>query len=472
MSWNTSSGAIGYNIYYGLSGSFDLSMNFSGFSTISGTITGLSGDYYYNFKVSAYSIAGESALSSAVYGLPLMPTPSGLTAVSQVEAVDLSWNSISEAVSYVVSYGLSGTFDLSAAFSGISGTVGSLSAGTFYNFVVAALGSQGTLTANSSAVYSIPISTTPTGLTAVSRSGAIDLSWNSSSGATIYKIYYGISGTFDLSASFSGLSGYIGGLTAGLWYNFAITAINDGGESPLSSTIYAMPYPLTPTGLDALPLVEGATINWNDSIGATYYTIYYGLSGSYDISESVIPSFHGISGLIGNSVYNVKVTASYDAGTSDFTAPVYFTPLAGTPDVPTGLTLTPTICGIDASWNPVLTAEYYVVEYGLSGSFGLTDVVYFNTLSLSGLTPGAFYNLRVLAGNTTGGDSSFCTPVFAQPLYPVPLTPTGLAASNAPEAVDLSWNSTLYTTSYTILYGLSGSYDFRYNWRSDCWCMV
>ena len=455
LNWNVSSGANGYNIYYGLSGVYDLSATYTG---LSGTVSGLSGDYYYNFKISAYSDSGESALSSAVYGLPLMPTPSGLTAISQIQAVDLSWNSISEAVNYEVLYGLSGSFDLSAAFSGISGTISSLSAGSFYNFKVAAIGGQGTLTAYSSVVYRIPISPTPTGLTATSGSGSIIVSWNSSPGTTLYKVYYGLSGVYDTSATFMDLSTNIGGLTAGSWYNFKVSTINGGGESPLSSAVYAMPYPLTPTGLNVLPLVEGANIFWNDSIGATYYTIYYGLSGSYDISESVIPSFHTISGLIGNSVYNVKVTASNDAGTSDYSGPVYFTAIPGIPDIPTGLILTPTICGIDASWNPVFTAEYYVIEYDVSGLFTITNVIYDTTLSVSGLIPGTWYNFRVSAGNITG-DSSFCTPVFSQPLYPVPLTPANLGALTAPEAVDLSWNSTLYTTSYTILYGLSGSYD-------------
>jgi fibronectin type 3 domain-containing protein len=125
-----------------------------------------------------------------------------------------------------------------------------LSASTAYYYKVDAENSAGkspqssyvsTTTSSSGGGTSAP--SAPTGVTATAQSPtSIRISWNSVSGATSYRVYYGI-------ASYSTFTQLLGTTTTTsitdtdpypgeTWY-YKVSAVNSAGESVLSSYVYA-----------------------------------------------------------------------------------------------------------------------------------------------------------------------------------------------------------------------------------------
>ena len=78
---------------------------------------------------------------------------------------------------------------------------------------------------------------TPTGVSAVAGDGRVTLSWNAVSGATSYKVYRGTASGVGRRCFQSGVTATTfldTGVTNGTTYFYKVSAVNAGGESPLS----------------------------------------------------------------------------------------------------------------------------------------------------------------------------------------------------------------------------------------------
>jgi hypothetical protein len=101
----------------------------------------------------------------------------------------------------------------------------------------------------------------------VSPVWAITLAWDPSSGASGYRLYYGVaSGVYDtVLDTGASTSASVGGLQVGELYFFAATAINDHGESGYSNEVRTVIQDATPPP-DAFPTIalttptDGATV--------------------------------------------------------------------------------------------------------------------------------------------------------------------------------------------------------------------
>lgn len=85
----------------------------------------------------------------------------------------------------------------------------------------------------------------PSGLTATAGDGQVTLTWTAVSGALSYNIYYGPAGgvtTANTKINTSASSYTVTGLTNKTIYYFAVAAVNEGGESSLSSEISVAPH--------------------------------------------------------------------------------------------------------------------------------------------------------------------------------------------------------------------------------------
>ncbi|MHA6480737.1 S-layer homology domain-containing protein [Paenibacillus sp. strain BS8-2] len=91
----------------------------------------------------------------------------------------------------------------------------------------------------------------PDGLVAVAKDGAVDLSWNTVTGATYYQIKGGTAdgGPYPLLDEASGTTATIDGLTNGVPYYFVVNAGNTNGLSDDSEQTSAIPTGLTVPGL-------------------------------------------------------------------------------------------------------------------------------------------------------------------------------------------------------------------------------
>ena len=121
----------------------------------------------------------------------------------------------------------------------------------------------------------------PTGLGATAGNASASLSWNTSAGATGYRVYRGTSSGGEASTPVGSPSGTTfndSGLTNGNTYFYKVDATNSTGASPKSSETSATLAPPAPAGLTATASDGSVALSWSTANGATSYRIYRGTS--------------------------------------------------------------------------------------------------------------------------------------------------------------------------------------------------
>jgi len=230
------------------------------------------------------------------------PAPTGLTATPGDQQVELNWNASPGATSYKVKRSETSGGPYDTIETGVTETTytdtGLTNYETYY-YVVTAVNSAGE-SPNSNEASATPeappIPDPPTGLTATPGNEQVELNWNASSGATSYKVYRGTtSGDYD--TVFPGITdtSYTDtGLTNGVTYYYAVTAVNSSGESGYSNEASATPQegPDPPTNLTASVPGQPKKIDlaWDASPGAESYNVYHSLvsGGPYNMIETGI----------------------------------------------------------------------------------------------------------------------------------------------------------------------------------------
>ena len=212
--------------------------------------------YYY--KVSAVDSddregAKSDYISVSVLG-DLPSVPQGLFANLTIDnfdngkiSVNLTWNSVNDADEYKVYRSTQPqiSYDYYAPTKNNSMTINELKTGTKYYFKVSAVNSNGESSKSQEVSVQTPQPTapsTPTGLSAQGiASDTILIKWNSVSTATGYYVYYASNqnGTYTKAGPYSGNSLRLYGMTAGSTRYFKVSAINNYGESQLSSPVSA-----------------------------------------------------------------------------------------------------------------------------------------------------------------------------------------------------------------------------------------
>jgi subtilase family serine protease len=175
----------------------------------------------------------------AVFGLQV--PPQALKAAASGTSVTLSWTADPFATSYNIyqasSSGQEGNTPSKSGVSGTSVTLSALNSGQPYYFEITAVTNFGeSVRSNEAQVTLVPAA--PTGISAVGSASAVQLSWNSSAGATSYNVYQGSSAGAESSTPVaSGLTttSYTVSGTPGQSFYFKVAAVNAGGTSALSS---------------------------------------------------------------------------------------------------------------------------------------------------------------------------------------------------------------------------------------------
>jgi len=236
--------------------------------------------------------------------------PTSITsAVAGDQQVTLNWSGPTGMDGYVIYYTNDGSTPTLASdnVSGISGTVTSyvhsgLTSGLTYTYrIVANLGSDSSGLSPTVSANLKPA--TPTGLTATNPGSgtSINLTWNASTGADNYTVYWtddpstpidpSNPATYDGSTTVTGTSTTATGLTAGTPYDFTIVATNNtAGSSPPATEVNATPTLIMPAAIDNVTAYHGF---YGD---ATIYTAsnpdrYSIFPPSYAITWNAHPDF-------------------------------------------------------------------------------------------------------------------------------------------------------------------------------------
>ena len=412
---------------------------------------------------------------------PQPAAPTGLSATPGSGFVQLSWNEVTGAGSYVVYRGTTSgsaspfaTGVLLTNFKDLNTNNGTM----YYYRVAAVVGSV--LGQQSSQVNATPQATptpvqppaVPTGLAATAGNAQVSLQWTGVSGATGYNLFRSTSSSLQgdqiatglTSASFVNLN-----LTNGTTYFYRVAATNSGGSSlpsaPVSATPVAPPAPppppSVPTGLAATAGNAQVSLVWGGVTGATGYTVYRtttaGAQGDPIMTGLASPSFIN-TGLTNGTTYYYRVAASNANGSSAPSTQVSAKPLAPpVPAAPTGLAATAGNAEITLNWmgNDASTS-YNVYRSTTSGGQGSTPIIMgitTPTFKDTGLTNGTTYYYKV-AGVNANGTGAMSNQASGKPVAPpAPPAPTGLAATAGDTTVTLNWTASEGAATYNVYRG-------------------
>jgi hypothetical protein len=305
------------------------------------------------------------------------------------------------------------------------------------------------------------IPTAPQSVSASPGDSEVQLSWSAPSydgrsDVTDYEIYRQTSSGWQgpiATVSAGTTSHTVTGLSNGQQATFGVKAVNDVGDSPMSSQASATPRttPDAPQSLSAQSGNGEVTLSWsapaNDGgASVTQYTIYRtGNTNSVQQVATVSGSTtsHTITGLANGQQYSYEVTATNAAGEGPASNGVSATP-GDVPSAPQSLSADAGEGQIEFSWSaPADNGGSQVTDYRIyrvdGNSRTQITTVSGTSYTDTGLASGQEYSYEVTAVNDVG-EGQASSQVTAQTVTP-PSAPQSVQAEFDDGAVVLNWES-------------------------------
>ncbi len=309
----------------------------------------------------------------------------------------------------------------------------------------------------------------PTNLVASAGDGQVILSWDASTDATSYTVYFAagatVSATVNDGTKNAGIAvtATVSGLANGTQYAFGVTSANENGTSALSGVQVATPNALAGKPVVTLTPVDSALIlSWPTIPGATSYNIYY-KSGigvtttdySAKITTAVVVDVGGnkqynLSSLLNGTTYSVIVTAVNSGGEGAPSVAASSSPGAG------NISLVPGNASIRVDWGKSNGASAYTVYWAAGTTVDKTSPNHASvsdptvTYTITGLANWTQYAV-VLTSTSAGGESSAGNVATTTPGI-VPATPSLSVAAHPTDGskLVLSTFSSPHADNYMI----------------------
>ncbi len=480
VTWSAVTGATSYNIYYAAGTTVDKTGTKVTGATSPATVSSLTNGTQYAFAVSAVNAGGESALSTVQTATPQVPAP-GAPTISSATAgnanVIVAWGAVTGATSFNVYYAAGTTVDKTTGTK-VTGatspaTVSSLTNGTQYAFAVSAVnaGGESALSAVQTATPQVPAAGAPAISSATAGNASVTVAWGAVTGATSYNVYYAAGTTVDKTTG-TKVAGAtspatVSSLTNGTQYAFAVSAVNAGGESALSTVQTATPQVAAP----GAPTISSATagnanviVAWAAVTGATSYNLYYAAGTTVDKTGTKVTGATSpatVSSLTNGTQYAFAVSAVNAGGESALSAVQTTTPQVPAPAAPTISSATLGNGLVTIAWGTVTNAASYNIYYAAGTTVDKTGTkvtVVTSPRDITGLTNGTPYAFAMSAVNS-GGESALSSVVTATPQIPAPVAPTISSATSGDTKVTVSWSTVANAASYNLYYSAGSTVD-------------
>ncbi len=461
-------------------------------SLTSATIEGLANGTAYRVCVKATNRAGDSGWSGTTATPATIPgAPSNVSAIAGDGQLTVSWTSPTDnggapITGYTVAYKANAficptpnTIDTWTVrnTSNTSTTIRGLSNTHSYRLCVRASNSAGLSSWNN--ISSSP-SDRPGRPTSVQFTGTgpdrLTVAWTppASTGAsaiTGYTVQWctaanDVCASSWSSASATGTSYTIAGLSGSTSYGVRVQAGNSRGTGPWSTTRFstttAATPPGTPSGLAASVDDRQIALRWNapSANGApiTRYVVECRLGGTAiatgNCGSSTWTNYTTTSGtsttilrLANGTAYDIRVSAVNRAGSSAW-ATIAATP-AARPRIPTNVVATPSGRNIQVTWTAPASGGSPITSYTVESCSGGCTSWRSTTISgnppatmatIGGLATGTTYRVRVRAVNSAGESGWSAIDTATTPTRPE--APTGMTVSVAgPDELTASWTA-------------------------------
>ena len=412
VSWQPVEGASLYEVWAGTENNPEESTKRGDdVSGLSAVISGLENDTTYYIWIKAKNDKGTSGFSPAASGTPsifavIPQTPAAPAVTIGNGQISVTWQAMEGAEAYEVwvsmennsgtasKYGSDITDSLSAAISGLNN-------GTMYYIWLKANNAAGT-SGFSPVVNGKPMAgTVVPSLTA--GNAKIDVSWTTIAGADQYEVFYGTGENPPQAASQTinapATSATITGLVNGTSYNVWIRGKNSTATGAMGNPANAKPIGIMGT----VTLASGnsqLSVSWPAVAGADQYEVFFDTASTIPASptQTVSTTAATIDSLVNGTIYYVWVRGKNPNGVSNTSTVVSGKPL-GTPGLPT---ITSGYRQLEVTWVAVAGADEYELYYGIGTPTTLWATTTGTTATITGLTGGTTYHIRLRAKNTDG----------------------------------------------------------------------
>jgi fibronectin type 3 domain-containing protein len=326
--------------------------------------------YYY--VVSATGPGGEGPNSAEVSKALQVPpqAPTGLSASPAHARIFLTWNASPGAARYQVKrrVGANAKYVTIANPNEPSHADTTVTHGTTYEYVVSATNGDAE-SPDSASLKAEPMAapSAPTGLAAVAGDGKVTLTWTAAAGAVGYHLQRTTvkDGVFAEIATVTALTCVDATVTNGLAYDYAVVAVNSGGQSPPSARARTTPQPApaAPKGLEGSAGENRVLLTWAASPGAAGYSIKRSTSaeGPYPEIATVVATTFTDRSVVTGTTYYYKVSAVNAGGGSSDAGPVQATPMEQ-PATPTGLALFAGAREVRLTWQASKGTANYTIK--------------------------------------------------------------------------------------------------------------
>ncbi|MEV4838754.1 fibronectin type III domain-containing protein [Nonomuraea sp. NPDC049486] len=353
-----------------------------------------------------------------------------------------------------------------------------LTNGTDYTFTVVAVNAAGSSPASvpSASIKVGQIPGTPTNVIATAASRSVSISWNppadtGTSPITTYTVAEASTGRTETVSTTTVL---FTGLTNGQRYSFKVKATNDAGDSAWSAVSNVvspqpLPVPDQPLIIDADPGDEQVTLSWapppsgGEAI-TTYRIAIQPSDRTVEVAGDVTSAV--VKNLDNGAEYAFTLVAVNGNGASQASLPARATPQPGqAPLPPIILQAVPDDGRIIVRWLPAGDGGTSVTGYTLSAHpdgprvdlpADATDG------TLTGLTNGNAYDVRLTAANSTGTSEPSLAGSLTPAARQAPGPPADLEATSIADGqVEVSWTPPAFVgsapiSSYRVLAAPSG----------------